>query len=107
IGDLLEDRVAVTGGKVTPTWVSAAFIDEQKLDVPIWAPPTGEYAGVPFVNGEKAASQGLRNRPVRETARDLIRWWKTLPEERTGNIRAGVTLEREAEAMALWHQRNA
>lgn len=108
MGMLLEDSMAVTAAEVTPTWVSAAFIDRQKLgedrSIPIWAPPAGEYKSVAFVDGERAAAKGLRNRPVRETARDLIDWWKTLPAERTGNIRAGLGAERETEILALWHE---
>ena len=107
IGDLLIDSMAVTATAVDPTWVSAEFIDDHQLSIPIWAPPTGEYAGVPFVSGERAAAKGLRNRPVRETARDLISWWKTLPEERRQNVRAGPSSEREAEVLALWHKQMA
>ncbi len=110
MGDLLADSMAVTGTEVNPTWVSAGFIEAQKLgernSLPIWAPPSGDYSGVAFVSGEKAAAKGLRNRPVRETARDLISWWKTLPEDRTKNIRAGLSAEREAEMLALWHAQN-
>ncbi len=110
MGDLLADSTAVTGTEVNPTWVSAGFIEAQKLSernaLPIWAPPSGEYAGVALVSGERAAARGLRNRPVRETARDLISWWKTLPEDRTENIRAGLSAEREAEMLALWHEQN-
>ncbi|MCZ6809568.1 MAG: NAD-dependent epimerase/dehydratase family protein [Proteobacteria bacterium] len=110
MGDLLADSMAVTATEVTPTWLSAEFIEERQLgenrSLPIWAPPTGEYAGVSLVNGERAAAKGLRNRPIRETARDLISWWKTLPEERTQNIRAGLSPEREAELLALWHEQS-
>ncbi len=110
MGELLADSMAVTGTEVNPTWVSAEFIEEQNLgadrSLPIWASPTGEYAGVAYVSGERAAAKGLRNRPVKETARDLISWWKTLPEERTQNIRAGLSAEREAEMLVLWREQN-
>lgn len=110
MGNLLADSMAVTGVEVSPIWVSAEFIEEQKLgedrSLPIWSPATGEYAAVPLVNGERAAAKGLRNRPVRETARDLLSWWKTLPLERTQNVRAGLSAEREAELLALWHKQN-
>ena len=110
MGDLLADSMAVTGTKVNPTWVSAEFIKQHNLSegrsLPIWAPPDGEYAGVALVSGESAVAKGLRNRPVKETARDLISWWKTLPEDRTQNIRAGLSSEREAEVLALWREQN-
>jgi len=111
MGNLLTDCMAVTATQVTPTWVNAAFVDEQigrgRRSLPIWAPPKGEYAGVAFVSGQRAVAKGLHNRPVRETARDLIGWWKTLPEERTQEIRAGLTAEREAEILSLWHEQNS
>jgi nucleoside-diphosphate-sugar epimerase len=111
MGDLLADSMAVTGTTVDPTWVSAEFIEAQNLAergaFPIWSPPTGEYAGVAYVNGERAAARGLRNRPVRETARDVVSWWKSLPEQRTQKVRAGPGAEREAEVLSLWHKSNS
>ena len=110
IGELLTDSMAVTATEVNPTWVSVRFIEQQNVAergmLPIWSPPIGDFAGVPFVKGERAVAKGLRNRPVRETARDLISWWKTLPEERTQTLRAGPDAEREAELLALWHEQN-
>jgi 2'-hydroxyisoflavone reductase len=55
-----------------------------------------------MVNGEKAVAAGLNTRPVLETARDALAWWKTLPEERTSVPRAGLDPAKEAEALALW-----
>jgi 2'-hydroxyisoflavone reductase len=108
MGELLADSMAVTATAVDATWVSAGFIEAQNLAergaIPIWSAPSGQYAGLAFVSGERAAASGLRNRPVRETARDLISWWKTLPEARTQKLRAGIDAEQEAELLALWHQ---
>ena len=106
IGELHDDCVAVSGTPMRSTWVDSAFVDAQGLadgrSLPIWSPPTGEYANVARVSGEKAAAAGLRNRPVRETARDTLTWWATLPEARTSSVRAGLGAEREAELLALW-----
>ena len=110
MGELLADSMAVTGTTVDPTWVSAEFIEAHNLAergaFPIWSPPTGQYARVAYVNGERAAARGLRNRPVKETARDVISWWKTLPEQRTQKVRAGPSAEREAEVLSLWHEQD-
>ena len=111
MGDLHDDCLAVTASDMNAVWVGNDFIREQELmeggSIPIWAPPDGEYAGVAFVNGQKAVEAGLRNRPVRETARDAVQWWKTLPEERTLKMRAGLDPEKEAEVLALWKAQNA
>jgi 2'-hydroxyisoflavone reductase len=56
-----------------------------------------------MVSGERAVAKGLKNRPTRETARDTVRWWKTLPAERTEKMRAGLSSEIEAEILNAWH----
>ena len=52
-------------------------------DLPIWSEPDGEESKVAFTSGAAAYEKGLTVRPTRETARDTVRWWKTLPAERT------------------------
>ena len=110
MGDLLEDSLAVTGADTTAVWVDKAFIDEHKIAeggaLPIWEHPDGEYASMSLVDGSRAAAAGLKNRPTRETARDTIAWWKTLPADRRGNLRAGLKAEREKELLDLWHIRS-
>ncbi len=110
MGDLLDDSLAVTGADTTAVWVDKAFIDEHKLAeggaLPIWEHPDGEYASLSLVDGSRAAAAGLKNRPTRETARDTIAWWKTLPADRRGNLRVGLKAEREKELLDLWHIRS-
>lgn len=106
MGELLEDCLAVTAADTTPTWVSAQFLKGQdNVVLPIWEDPDGESARLLTVDGSRAAAAGLKNRPTRETARDTIAWWKTLPPERTATLKAGPSAEREAELLALWHGR--
>ncbi len=106
MGDLLEDCVAVTAAEMTPTWVDSDFLSEHEVRLPIWEDPKGEMASLLTVDGSRAAAAGLKNRPTRETARDTITWWKTLPDERTAVPRAGLTAEREAELLTDWHEQN-
>jgi hypothetical protein len=49
----------------------------------------------------------MHHRPVRETARDLMTWWDTLPEERRANLKGGPGAEKEAEVLAAWKKDNA
>jgi len=106
MGNLLEDCLAVTAAETTPVWVDYDFIQSQETGegnaFPIWSPPLREYAGSAEVSGERAVAQGLRNRPTRETARDTVTWWKTLPEERTAKMRAGLSPEIEARLIEAW-----
>ena len=52
------------------------------------------------MSGKRAFAKGLTNRPTVETARDTVRWWSTLPAERTASLRAGLSPEREAGLLA-------
>lgn len=107
MGKLLEDCQAVTAGDMTPTWVSANFLSGKDVNLPIWGNPNDEAAAVLRVDSSRAVAAGLAFRPTRETARDTLSWWKTLPPERTAALRAGPTPEAEAELLALWRARNA
>ncbi|MEX2125014.1 MAG: NAD-dependent epimerase/dehydratase family protein [Woeseia sp.] len=102
MGDLLEDSVAVTAADMTPVWVSASFLSEHDalMSIPIWSSPDGEEAKAAMVSGERALEKGLKNRPTRETARDTIGWWKTLPSERTSDLQAGLSAEQEAQLLS-------
>ena len=112
MGDLLEDCQAVTDTVVNPVWVDEDFIEEHDVaahrGLPTWHPQHGgEAMRLPLTSGQRARAAGLHNRPVRETVRDLMSWWRTLPEERTAQPRAGLTAEREAQLIALWKARAA
>ncbi|MBT8078465.1 MAG: NAD-dependent epimerase/dehydratase family protein [Gammaproteobacteria bacterium] len=111
IGDLLADSVAVTGAAMNPTWVDYEFIRETGLNegrkLPIWVSPESDSAGGALASGERALNIGLHNRPTRETARDTVSWWKTLPAERTGKLRAGLSREEEVTLLEQWHAANS
>jgi 2'-hydroxyisoflavone reductase len=99
MGDLLEDCQAVTATTVQPVWASDQLLDEYELTekFPIYAPANGEYARIFSTSNKRAYAAGLRNRPVRETVRDLMSWWKTLPAERIEAARFNMTPELESE----------
>ncbi len=97
------------GGDARFTWVDSDFLTENQVspwqDMPAWIPATGEYAGFGRVDVSRAVAAGLTFRPMAETARATLEWFKTLPEERQGALRAGLSREREAEVLAAWHAR--
>jgi 2'-hydroxyisoflavone reductase len=110
MGDLLADCRAVTAADVAPVWVDTDFVREHELvagrDLPIWSPPDGEEGKVALTSGAAAYEKGLRIRPTRETARDTIRWWKTLPAERTATLKAGLDPAQEARLLAEWQKKS-
>lgn len=111
MGQLLEDSLAVTAADTKDVWVDYDFVTEHGLEdsgeLTIWSSPRSTYAQLSMVDGSRAVAKGLNNRPTRETARDTITWWKTLPEDRTQNVRAGLASEKEAKLLADWATRQA
>jgi len=115
MGNLLADCQAVTGTSVDEIWVDEAFAQSASENMPernrgafpVWHPQRGENPqGAQFMSAASREA-GLHNRPVRETARDLMTWWATLPEERTSVPKAGLPAEYEAELIALWRKQQS
>jgi 2'-hydroxyisoflavone reductase len=108
MNDMLADCRAVSASKFQPIWISEAFAYERGLiakgKLPIWEPKGGELGGAEPISGLAARNAGLRNRPERETVRDVLAWWDTLSVERQNNMKAGMSAEREAEEIAAWKQ---
>ncbi len=111
MGELKDDSLAVTQADMSPVWLPYDFVQSQETGsgnaFPIWVPPTSGEAGAAKVSGERAVAAGLRNRPTRETARDTIAWWKTLPAERASAPRAGLAPDIEARLIETWRRREA
>ncbi|MHB8799825.1 MAG: SDR family oxidoreductase [Thermoanaerobaculia bacterium] len=110
-GPMLAACREASGAQATFTWVDAKTLEELKIapwsDMPCWVPPFGETAGSRRVNNGKAVGEGLTFRPIVETARDTLAWWRTLPEERRSRPKAGLTPEREAAALAAVREMKA
>ena len=75
--------------------------------MPVWVPPVGEGVGLTTTSSARAIASGLRHRPLDETIKATLDWWATLPPERRGKLRAGITREREAAVLAAWSQQHA
>ena len=107
MGRLLEDCQAVAATNVEATWIPEEFLKSNGLNpgaqIPIWG-GSGRSLGV---STERALARGMHHRPARETARDLLAWWDTLPEERRANPKAGPGAQKEAEVLAAWKEANS
>lgn len=106
MGRLLEDCQAVTATNVEAVWVAEEFLVANGLNpgaqIPIWQGRARSFG----IGTERALAKGMQHRPERETARDLLAWWDTLPEERRAGIKAGPNAEKEAEVLAAWKKGN-
>jgi 2'-hydroxyisoflavone reductase len=58
-------------------------------------------------NISRALGKGLTLRPLADTTRDTLAWFKSLPQERQAKLRAGLTTEREKEVLADWHRQQS
>lgn len=107
MGAVLRESQRASGKKSTLTWVPADFLEAQKVsawgDMPAWIPARGEYAGFGRTSVSKARAAGLTYRPLRDTVRDTLAWWRKLPEERRAKPKAGLAAAREAEVLTAWH----
>jgi 2'-hydroxyisoflavone reductase len=92
---------AVTGGPVTFTHVPSTLVMENEGELPIWVPREGTpYSGYGTVSNAKAIAAGLTFRPLATTVQDLLAWYRALPAERQGEVRAGMTRAKEKELLA-------
>jgi len=98
------------GAAVAPdaTWVEAGFLEAQHVapwsDLPVWM---GKDEALAQCANARAVAAGLACRPLADTARDTLAWWRGLPEERRRSPKAGLAPAREAEVLAAWRARRA
>jgi len=109
MGGMLHGIRAVTSVDISFTWVPADFLAEKSVqpwsDMPVWVPFTDDMKGFSQFNCRKAINAGLRFRPLAETARDTIDWFKSQPDDRQGKMKAGLSADREKEVLQAWHAR--
>ena len=106
---MLHGIRAVTGVAAELTWASADFLAEQSIqpwsDMPVYVPSGADYAGFATRSNVKAIEAGLTFRPFADTVEATMNWFREQPAERRASLRAGLTPEREAEALRAWHAR--
>jgi 2'-hydroxyisoflavone reductase len=104
---MLEETKKGVGGDATFTWVPTAFLEKKEVrpwsDLPVWIPSRGGEEGFAEIDCRKAIAAGLTFRSGAATAKDTLAWYRTLPEDRRGKLRAGITPDKELELLAAWH----
>ena len=106
IGGMLDGIKGALKANARFTWASEQFLTEQKVqawsDMPVWA---GAEDGLTRASISRALAKGLTFRPLADTARDTLAWFKSLPQDRQTKLRAGLTPDREAEVLAAWEKK--
>jgi 2'-hydroxyisoflavone reductase len=86
------------------TWVSEAFLEEQKVrpwaELPNWMPEKM----LPWVKVERAIAAGLTFRPIADTVRDALAWELETREKAGERWRWKLAPEREAAVLKAWHE---
>jgi 2'-hydroxyisoflavone reductase len=105
IGGMLDGIKGALNSNATFAWADAEFLKQQKVeawsDMPVWA---GDELGMARTNISRGLAKGLTFRPLADTARDTLAWFKSQKAERQAKLRAGLTAEREAEVLTALHK---
>jgi 2'-hydroxyisoflavone reductase len=105
VGGMLDGIKSALNSKATFTWADVEFLKQQKVeawsDMPVWA---GDELGMSRTNINRALAKGLTFRPLADTARDALAWFKAQKPERQAKLKAGLTPERETEVLAALHK---
>ena len=108
VGGMVDGIKEAEKSNATFAWVNEEFLTQQKVepwsDMPVW---TGKESGLARTNISRALAKGITFRPLADTARDTLAWFKSLPQDRQSKLRAGLTPEREAEVLAAWKKQKA
>ncbi len=107
IAEMLLGIKSVTTSDAKFTWVPADFLAANQVrpwsDMPVWVPPVGRTAGFAAVNCQKAYAAGLTFRPLADTAKATLDWYKTRPAAEQEKARAGLAPDKEKAVLAAWH----
>jgi 2'-hydroxyisoflavone reductase len=93
------------------TWVPATFLAEQKVaawsDMPVWIPGSDPDSVQSKVETTRSVAAGLTYRPLATTTVETLAWYQGLSAEGKAKVvkGAGITPERERDALAAWHRR--
>lgn len=112
MGDLVNACLqASPASGTTASWVPEEFLaahwKPEELDLPPWAPTRGDEAAFALSSTARAVRAGLRSRPLPQTVRDTLAWFRTLPAERQAKLHAGLDARKESDTLHAWHARTA
>ena len=100
--DLLDACVEMVGAGARLTWVPADFLIEAGAapwtDFPLWLP--ADDNGLARADIAAAVEAGLTFRSLEDTVRATLRWDSARADRKT----AGLSVQREREILAAWHE---
>ncbi len=107
IAGFLEAAKQALGAAASFTWVDDyAFLKAQGIEEAVpWVMLAGNDYGHMSAKNERALAAGLAFRPLEQTVRDTLAWWRGVPAERREKPRFTIAPEQEAKALAAWKAR--
>jgi 2'-hydroxyisoflavone reductase len=95
------------GSDVSFTWVANDFLESKGIhdQFPLYAQPTGESAGFHRASISRALAKGLKFRPVSDTAKATLDWYKSLPVVNQGRVAPQFALRPNEEAWLVVEKR--
>lgn len=108
MGSMLNGIKTAINSNATFTWVPADFLDQHEVrgwsHLPVWVRPRPDNAGFARVSVQRAVDKGLKFRPLEDTARATLAWYKSEPADRQVQLLGNsIKPEKEAEVLAAWH----
>ena len=108
IGELLYGIKACYANDTQFTWIPEPFLTAQQVrswaEMPVWSYTGANTVAFCTTVVEKAIRAGLTVRPLATTVRDGMAWYHSRPAAEQEKLRAGISMEREREVLAAWHQ---
>jgi 2'-hydroxyisoflavone reductase len=104
------------GTDPSPTWMDDEFLKAQGVSeeqFPLYAPPSGKTAGFHRCSIARARAAGLTFRPLADTSRATLEWYKSLPAETQTKVAPQFAksgsgeswLDKEKRILAAWQAR--
>lgn len=107
MAELLYGIRAVTTAETTFTWVDTDFAINAGLrpyrEMPVWRPARDGAEGFARFDLTPEVEKGLTFRSLADTTAATLEYHFSRPAARQAELRAGVSGEREAEVLAMWH----
>lgn len=106
MASLLEAARDVTGAQASLVWVSPEVIEAAGIqpwtELPVWLPPTPEFAGMHDGDVSAIHAAGLTCRPVAQTVADTWRWLQAegYPDQLPGLPEHGLSPDTERRVLA-------
>jgi 2'-hydroxyisoflavone reductase len=90
------------------TWVDPQFLVDNEVkpytEMPVWLPDSQKRPLFATISLDHSLAAGLEHRPLAETVRDTLAWWKS---EANPPVAAAMTRARERELLAKWKAKGA